>query len=165
MTPGSGGTAGDLVRLCAARGLTVGTAESLTGGALAAAVVAVPGASRCFAGGIVSYSHAVKERVLGVSPELLATRGAVDPDVAEQMAGGARRALGTDWAVATTGVAGPAPHDGHAVGTVFLGISGPAGQAHERLALSGGREQIREETVLRALRLLMTYIGLTAGPQ
>lgn len=161
MTLGSGCTAEELVRLCAARGITVGTAESLTGGALAAAIVAVPGASCCFEGGIVSYSHAVKVRVLRVSPELLATRGAVDPEVAEQMAGGARRALGTDWAVATTGVAGPAPHDGHAVGTVFLGVSGPGGQAHERLALSGGREEIREQSVLRALGLLVTHIGLT----
>lgn len=164
MTPRSGDSAEDLVRLCVARGVTVGTAESLTGGALAAAIVAVPGASCCFEGGVVSYSHAVKERVLGVSPELLAARGAVDPAVAEQMAGGARNALGTDWAVATTGVAGPAPHDGQAVGTVFLGISGPRGQAHERLALSGGREQIREESVQRALRLLVTHIGLTDNP-
>lgn len=164
MVHADGDPAEHLVRLCVARGVTVGTAESLTGGALAAAIVAVPGASRCFEGGVVSYSHTVKERVLGVSPELLATRGAVDPRVAEQMASGARRTLGTDWAVATTGVAGPAPHDGQAVGTVFLGISGPGGQAHERLALSGGREEICRQSVLRALRLLLTHIGLTDNP-
>lgn len=163
MAPVPGATAEDLVRSCVARGITVGTAESLTGGALAAAIVAVPGASGCFEGAVVSYSHAVKERVLGVSRELLASRGAVDPRVARDMARGAREALGVDWAVATTGVAGPAPHDGRAVGTVVLGISGPAGQSHECLALDGDREAIRGESVVRAIAFLMSHITLTAN--
>ena len=103
--------------------LTVATAESLTGGALAAAVVDVPGASACFEGAVVSYSNRVKTEVLGVPARLLAERGSVDPDVAVAMAEGVRRRLGTDWAVSTTGAAGPGPHDGKPVGTVYLGAS------------------------------------------
>ena len=86
--------AAELVRRAVARGVTVGTAESLTGGALASAIVTVSGASACFEGAVVSYSHAVKERVLGVSHELLEERGAVDPQVAVAMARGARERLG-----------------------------------------------------------------------
>jgi nicotinamide-nucleotide amidase len=123
-----------LVEEAVRRALTVATAESLTGGALAAAVVDVPGASACFEGAVVSYSNRVKTEVLGVPARLLAERGSVDPDVAVAMAEGARRRLGTDWAVSTTGAAGPEPHDGKPVGTVYLGVAGPGGDPGGRRA-------------------------------
>lgn len=154
-------TAVDLIQLAVTHGVTIGTAESLTGGAVAAAIVDVPGASDCLEGGVVSYSHAVKEKTLGVSHELLERQGAVDPGVAEAMARGARAALGVDWAVATTGVAGPEPHDGQEVGTVYLGVSGPRGEDHLELRLDGGRAAIRRESVSRAIDFLASQIELT----
>ena len=161
--PPSGYDAAALVRLATDLGVTIGTAESLTGGAVASAVVTVAGASACFDGAVVSYSHEVKERVLGVPHDLLAARGAVDAEVAMSMARGARAALGVDWAVSTTGVAGPEPHDGHAVGTVLVGVSGPHGERFERLELNGDRGQIREATVERAIDTLATQISFPAN--
>lgn len=154
-------TAVDLIQLAITHRVTIGTAESLTGGALAAAIVDVPGASSCFEGSVVSYSHAVKEKVLGVSHDLLETRGAVDPEVAQAMALGTRSALGVDWAVSTTGVAGPEPHDGQAVGTVYIGVSGPRGEHRLELHLDGGRAAIRQESVSRAVDFLASQIELT----
>ena len=154
-------TAVDLVQLAVEHGVTIGTAESLTGGALAAAIVDVPGASNCLEGGVVSYSHAVKERTLGVSHDLLESEGAVAPEVARAMARGARAALEVDWAVSTTGVAGPDPHDGQAVGTVYIAVSGPRGEQHLELHMDGGRAAIRSETVSRAIEFLASQIELT----
>ena len=151
--------AAELVHRATERGVSVGTAESLTGGAVASEIVTVAGASACFEGAVVSYSHDVKERVLGVPHELLEDRGAVDPDVAVAMARGARACLGVDWAVSTTGVAGPEPHDGHAVGTVFVGISGPGVDRAERLDLPGDRAAIRAATVRHAIDTLATQIS------
>lgn len=152
--PSTEALAARVIRAAVERGLSLGTAESLTGGALAAALVAVPGASAAFEGGVVSYSHAVKTRVLGVDAGLLERAGAVDPDVAEAMADGARTALGADLAVSTTGVAGPESHDGKPVGTVHLGLVGPDGTRRACLQLSGDREEIRAQTVRAALRAL-----------
>ncbi|MFI7583092.1 CinA family protein [Kocuria sp. M1N1S27] len=154
-----------LVEEAVRRELTIGTAESLTGGALAAALVDVPGASACFEGGVVSYSNHVKTEVLGVPARLLAERGSVDPDVALAMAEGARRRLGTDWAVSTTGVAGPAPHDGKAVGTVYLGIAGPTGSAVHELAATGTRAAIRAAAVRVSLERLAAAMRLPANSQ
>ncbi|MCT1601811.1 CinA family protein [Kocuria sp. p3-SID1433] len=147
------------VHAAAGAGLSLGTAESLTGGALAAAIVSVPGASTAFEGSVVSYSHAVKQRVLGVEAELLERTGAVSAEVAEAMASGARTALGVDIAVSTTGVAGPEPHDGQPVGTVWLGVSGPRGASSRLLRLEGDREQIRRLSVRGALELLVEVLG------
>lgn len=147
------------VRAASAAGLSLGTAESLTGGALAAAIVSVPGASAAFEGSVVSYSHAVKQRVLGVEAELLERTGAVSAEVAEAMASGARTALGIDVAVSTTGVAGPEPHDGQPVGTVWLGAAGPRGLSSRLLRLEGDREQIRRLSVRAALEMLVEILG------
>lgn len=147
------------------RGLTVGTAESLTGGAVAAAVVAVPGASACFQGAVVSYSTRVKTEVLGVPARLLGERGSVDPDVAIAMAEGARRRLGTDWAVSTTGVAGPEAHDGRPVGTVYVGVAGPAGSSVHELAAAGDRAEVRADAVRTALERLTEAIALSDNSQ
>jgi nicotinamide-nucleotide amidase len=106
--------------------LTVATAESLTAGMVAATLANTPGASGMLQGGVVAYQNSVKAGVLGVPEELLAEVGSVDGQVAEAMADGARRACGADLGISTTGVAGPEPHDGKAVGTVFIGIAGNA---------------------------------------
>ena len=105
------------------RGLTVATAESLTAGMVAAVLADTPGASGMLQGGVVAYQNSVKAGVLGVPAELLDAVGAVDAQVAAAMAEGARRICGADIGVSTTGVAGPEPHDGKAVGTVFIGVA------------------------------------------
>jgi nicotinamide-nucleotide amidase len=135
-------------------GATVAVAESLTGGLLAAELVAVPGASRAFRGSVTAYATDLKASVLGVDRELLAAHGAVDARVARQMAEGVRRLMGADYGVATTGVAGPEPQDGQPVGTVHLAVAGPGGLFHSSLRLSQGRATIRRRTVQAALELL-----------
>ncbi|MGK5639808.1 CinA family protein [Streptomyces sp. URMC 126] len=147
-----------------ARGRTVAVAESLTGGLTAAALTAVPGASRVVRGGVTAYATEVKREVLGVDGGLLAERGAVDPDVALGMARGVRTLLAADWGLATTGVAGPDPQDGRPVGTVFVAAAGPDGTCAVReLALDGGREAIRTETVRAVLGLLLDELTGNAG--
>ncbi|MDO4254948.1 MAG: CinA family protein [Kocuria sp.] len=145
------------IRCAFDKGLSIATAESLTGGSVAAAMVSVPGASAVFEGSVVAYSHSVKRAVLGVAPGLLEQRGAVDARVAEAMADGARQALGVDVAVSTTGVAGPQSHDGMPVGAVFVGLSGPAGTTSVQLNLSGTRSEIRAASTEAALRELAAY--------
>lgn len=125
----------DLIQRAGHRGLSLSTAESLTAGALASRIAEVPGASAVLAGGVVSYSNRVKNSVLAVPAELLERRGPVDPDVAALMAIGTASACGTDLGVATTGVAGPDPHGGHDVGTVYIGVACTR-QAAEKLGLS-----------------------------
>lgn len=139
---------------------TIGAAESLTGGLLAASLVAVPGASARVRGGVVAYATDLKHRLLGVDAELLDMHGAVHPEVARQMADGVRAALGApgrpvDVGVSTTGVAGPDPADGQAVGTVHIGVATPLGTRVETLQLSGSRDEIRAETVRRSLMLVL----------
>jgi nicotinamide-nucleotide amidase len=159
----TGSLAARVVATLTERGATLGCAESLTGGLLTAAVVDVPGASRVLRGGVVSYAREVKHTVLGVDADLLATRGAVDPDVAVAMARGVCRVLGCDWGVSTTGVAGPDPCDGKAVGTAYVAVVGP-GLAPRvvELALAGEREDIRVGAVRCALELVVT--ALTEAP-
>ncbi|RYY41164.1 MAG: nicotinamide-nucleotide amidohydrolase family protein, partial [Actinomycetales bacterium] len=110
MSPGP--DAVEVVRLLRERGETIGTAESLTGGLLCAALVDVPGASDVVVGGLVAYATQVKTDVLGIDPDLVDARGTVDPDVAVAMATSVHHLLGSDWGVSTTGVAGPGPSEG-----------------------------------------------------
>ncbi len=131
------------------RGLSLGVAESLTGGLMGARLTAVPGASQVFRGGIVSYASDVKFSLLGV-PE----GPVVTADAAIAMAEGARRALGADVALATTGVAGPAEQEGQAVGTVFLGLAMDGASEAQQLQLPGDRQRIRQYAVISALNLL-----------
>ncbi|MEY9848554.1 CinA family protein [Streptacidiphilus sp. MAP5-3] len=135
-------------------GATVAVAESLTGGLLAAEFVAVPGASKAFRGSVTAYATELKGSVLGVDADLLAARGAVDPDVAAQMAAGVRVLMGADFGLATTGVAGPEPQDGHPVGTVYVAISRVGGESVSSLRLSGDRVTIRRKAVAAAVDLL-----------
>lgn len=138
------------------QGRTLAVAESLTGGALAAAIVSVPGASQVFRGGVVAYATAAKEAVLGVDGGLLAARGAVDPAVAVSMAERVAAIFGAEVGVATTGVAGPEPQDGRAPGTVFIAaVDVPAGEQRvQELSLAGDRNAIRSATVAAAVEMI-----------
>lgn len=139
-------------------GFRIAVAESLTGGLLADALVSVPGASRAFSGGIVSYDTALKHSLLGVDAELLETAGPVDSTVAQQMAAGVREAcsvagIPATIGVATTGVAGPDPdfQSGQLPGTVWLGVSSELGERSVLLVCAGDRASIRAEAVAAAL--------------
>lgn len=145
--------AGRLLEQLADRGWSLGSAESLTGGLLAATIVSVPGASDVFAGSVVAYDPAVKVSCLHVDPGLIERVGTVDEDVAVAMATGARRVLGVDLALATTGVAGPGPSEGHPAGTVWLACATPTGVCTRLLALSGERAAVRTGAVSAALAL------------
>ena len=136
------------------RGETFATAESLTGGLVAATVVEIPGVSAVYRGGFVVYATELKHALAGVPEDLLAERGSVDPDVASALAAGARERCGADWGVATTGVAGPDPQDGKPVGLVYVAVAGPSGATVRELKLAGNRAAIRTESVTRALLLL-----------
>jgi nicotinamide-nucleotide amidase len=150
--------AAEALRLLERSGATLGVAESLTGGLLAAELTAVPGASRAFRGSVTAYATELKRDVLGVGAALLAECGAVDPLVAEAMAQGARGVLGAVWGLATTGVAGPAPQDGKPVGTAYVAVAGPGRTRVESLRLEGDRAAIREATVRSALGLLIDVL-------
>ena len=149
----------ELIERLAHRGLTVAVAESLTGGLLCAALTEVPGASAAVRGGVVAYATDLKASLLGVSEELLATHGAVDADVALQMATGVASQLGADIGLSTTGVAGPEPQDGKAVGTVFIACAWGEKHSVEELSLSGTRNEIRSLTVHAALRMLASVVS------
>ncbi|WP_406283541.1 CinA family protein [Streptomyces sp. NBC_00209] len=158
--------AGRVLRLLVERGETLAVAESLTGGLVAAELTSVPGASQAFRGSVTAYATPLKSEVLGVDAGLLAERGAVDADVARQMATGVRQALGADWGVATTGVAGPEPQDGRPVGTVFVAVSGPDGAGKvSALRLNGDRADIRKKSVRSALDLLSGELHENASAQ
>ncbi|GAA1149882.1 CinA family protein [Nesterenkonia lutea] len=181
-----------LIQRLGHRGATLATAESLTAGGLCSRIAEVPGTSVALLGGVVAYSSAVKRNVLGVDAELLEQRGAVDPDVAAAMARGAAACTGADIGVSTTGVAGPAPHEGKDVGTVYLGLACrkstvrrlgvrlpegceepraglSAAEAQEWLSasllldLDGDREEIRDASVEGALKLVEDFL-LTVPP-
>ena len=141
-------------RLLLARGETVGCAESLTGGELAATLSGPAGSSSIFVGGVVSYATEVKRTVLGVTAARV-----VSAECAVQMALGARALLGADWALATTGVAGPDRQEDQPVGTVHLGIAGPTGARSVQLALEGDRAAVRRAACAGALYLLFTELG------
>lgn len=160
-------TATEVVRLLTVRGETLAVAESLTGGLVAAEITAVPGASKAFRGSVTAYATELKHELLGVDATLLAERGAVDAQVAGQMAAGVRKALGADWGIATTGVAGPDAQDGQPVGTVYVAVDGPSGAPFGTdrggkvapLRLNGGRAEIRMESVRSVLALLLQELA------
>jgi len=153
------GLASDLLTALGARGWTLAVAESLTGGLVCSAIVEVPGASRVLRGAVVAYATELKGTLLDVDRELLAARGAVDPDVARAMAVGVRVRLGADVGLATTGVAGPDEQEGRAVGTVWVAIAGPAGATARLLALGGDRTAIRQASCVAVLEVLAHELG------
>ncbi|GAB6986671.1 CinA family protein [Nocardioides pyridinolyticus] len=132
-------------------GATVATAESLTGGRLAAALTATPGASETYVGGVVTYATELKVALLGVPERLVDEHGVVSPECARAMAAGVRTLTGATYGIATTGVAGPAEQEGKPAGTVFVGIAGPELVEVVALELSGRREQVQERTVREAV--------------
>ncbi|TEX52435.1 MAG: hypothetical protein B7C55_00590 [Actinomycetales bacterium mxb001] len=158
-------TAADIIERLVADGHTVATAESLTGGLVCAALTEVPGASACVRGGVVAYAVALKHELLGVEADLLERRGAIDPDVALQMARGVREVLGADVGVATTGSAGPDPAPGGTEagpvppGSGFVAVVGPAGGLVRGFQASGDRARVRSAAVDSALDLLAEALG------
>jgi nicotinamide-nucleotide amidase len=145
----------DLVHALSSRGLTVAVAESLTGGLVVADLVSVPGASAVVRGGIVAYATELKHNLLGVDAALLAAGGPIQAAVAEQMAAGVRERLSADVGLATTGVAGPDPQDGHPPGEVWIAVASTAGIRSVRLELGGDRAAIRRETVEAVIELAL----------
>jgi PncC family amidohydrolase len=142
--------------LKALKGKTLATAESCTGGGIGAAITAVPGASKVYIGGVVSYTNDIKHRVLGVERAVLDKYGAVSAPVAGAMASGVRNLMLSDVAVSVTGLAGPGGDDfGNPVGTVCIGYA----DKHQRLAkhfrFYGDRDEIREQAVRAALELVL----------
>lgn len=138
------------------RGFTLATAESCTGGAVAAKLTALAGASEYFVGGVVSYSNAVKESALGVRHETLAAHGAVSEETAREMAVGVRERLNADFGVATTGIAGPGGGSPEKpVGTVWIAVASPHGVFTKKLSCPGRRPQVIERTCSELYGLLV----------
>jgi len=145
-----------------ARGGTLSVAESCTGGLFAATIVSVPGASRCFAGGVVAYSDAAKQSVLGVSVEAMRQHGAVSEPTALAMAVGCRAAFDTDVAVAITGIAGP--EGGSAskpVGLVYVARSTASGTVCRVFRFGGDRSEVRRRAVCAAIDLVDEWLSAT----
>ncbi len=152
-----------LVTVLTDRGWMLGIAESLTGGALAAEIVSVPGASATLLGGVIAYAAPVKATLLGVDAELLDAHGPVHAQVAAQMATGVRHAVQVDGrpadvGIATTGIAGPDSPDGQPVGTVHIGLATPGGVHSHAFRFDGGRAEIRDQTVGAAIALAIAAV-------
>ncbi|MBS4103732.1 CinA family protein [Tsukamurella paurometabola] len=159
-----GSDAARLVAALTARGETVASAESLTAGLFAATVADVPGASAVLRGGLIVYATDLKASLAGVPSEELARNGPVHPDTARALAEGARARCGADWGIGLTGVAGPTEQDGVPVGTVHLGISGPAGTTVTTLRLDGDRATVRRGAVEAALHELLVRVSANREP-
>lgn len=157
--------AAEVLRLLTESDQSLAVAESLTGGMVAAELTAVPGASLSFRGSVTAYATEIKHRVLGVDAGLLAAEGAVNAQVAAEMAAGVRRVMGASWGIATTGVAGPQPQDGQPVGTVFVAVDGPGSRKTLRLRLNGSRAEIRRESARTVLELLSGQLRENARRQ
>ena len=153
-----------LIELASDAGVTIGTAESCTGGLISGALTAIPGSSTPVMGGITSYACSVKHDVLGVSQETLDTVGAVSSECAQQMADGARRVLCCDVAVAVTGIAGPGGAvPGKPVGTVWFALATPSVTRTVRHLFEGERDEVRAQTTLVALNLLVEGVREVAS--
>jgi nicotinamide-nucleotide amidase len=147
-----------LARLAEANA-TLATAESLTGGLLAAAITSVPGSSVCFRGGVVAYATDVKHRLLDVPADVLHEHGAVSAQTAVAMAAGARTGLSGTYGAATTGVAGPDAQEGKPVGLVHVAVTGPGGNSARTHRFAGDRAAVRSAAVEAVLSLLLSELG------
>ena len=149
-----------VLELARRRGVRIATAESCTGGMVAAELTSVPGSSDVVAGGAVTYSDQLKIALLGVPEQLLARHGAVSAEVAEAMAAGARQRLGAEVAVAVTGIAGPGGgSDEKPVGLVHLHVASPWGGEGTRMQWPGGRADVRMRATVAALHMLREHLG------
>lgn len=157
----------EVVQMLETRGMKLAIAESLTGGLLTSNIVEIAGASKVLLGSVIAYQSTLKTTMLGVNASLLSSRGAVDPEVAIQMAEGIRSRLSLQLMIpteeilglATTGVAGPEEQDGKPAGTVFIAISGAKGVRVWEHGFSGSRNQIREQSVSSALEHIREYFS------
>ena len=148
-----------VIRLLTEKNQTLATAESCTGGLLGKLLTDVPGASAAYLGGVISYAYAVKEKLLGVDPAVLAETGAVCEGVALQMAKGARERLEADFALATTGNAGPSADPKNPnVGEIYVALACEKTSLCRKLTLRGSREENRTEACRAALELLLENI-------
>ncbi len=146
--------------IAALQGKTLVTAESLTGGGIGASLTAVSGASAVYKGGVISYTNAVKHKVLGVPQEVLEEYGAVSAPVAKAMAYGAREKLDADVAVSVTGLAGPDGDEfGNPDGTVIIGYCDGLASVVRHYIFPGKREDVRNQTIEAALRLVLEMNG------
>ncbi len=153
---------GNLLR---ARGATLATAESCTGGLLGSLITDVAGSSDYYVGGILAYSNAVKQAVLGVEPETLAAHGAVSEQTAREMADGARRVLQTDFALSATGIAGPGGGTpDKPVGLVWIGLATPTGTRAVRFVWQGDRQTNKRLSAEAALELLLADLDPPGKP-
>lgn len=144
-------------------GSTVATAESITGGRLAARLTDGAGASSAFLGAVVSYATEVKVSVLGVPQAVVDDHGVISAECARSMAEAVRTMLGTTYGVSTTGVAGPDTQEDQPVGTVFIGVAGPQRTAVRQLALDGDRMEIQNQTVAEAMSALTAMVDADEG--
>ena len=150
-------TAETVIREAVARGLTVATCESITGGGIGHALTDVPGSSSVFRGGLITYASDLKVALAGVDATMVEELGVVNEPVARAMAEGARSRCGADFAVATTGVAGPTT-DSEPVGTVWFAVAGPHGTDAQRVHFEGDRAAVRSSAVTHALLTLIAAI-------
>ena len=140
------------------QGKTLVTAESLTGGGIGAALTSVSGSSSVYKGGVISYTNAVKNQILGVPADILDQYGAVSEPIARAMAQGVRKLLQADVSVSVTGLAGPGGDEyGNPVGTVFIGYSDSSVTEVKHCEFSGDRESIRRQTAEEALKLILKH--------
>jgi len=144
----------EALALLGAAGASLATAESLTGGRLAAAITSIPGASASYLGGFVTYATDLKRTLLGVPDEVVERYGVVSAECAGAMAVGCRDATGATYALATTGVAGPDSQEGKPVGTVFVGVAAPDGVSVLTMELVGERHQVQDRACREALSAL-----------
>jgi len=148
-----------VAKLLTAKGMTLATAESFTGGKIASKITSIPGASLYFKGSVVSYATAIKETVLKVPRELIARHSVVSEEVAIVMASGVRKLMQTDFAIATTGNAGPGKGDADvAVGTVYIAIASPNGVFAQKFSMGNHRERVVQKSVNKAFELLQKEI-------
>ena len=140
------------------RSATIGTAESITGSGLGALMTAAPGASETYRGGVVSYATDVKQGLLGVSAETIEKYGVVSAECAREMALGTRSLLTCDYAVSTTGVAGPDSQEGKPVGTVFVAVADGVDVTVKELSLSGDRSEIRDASCREAVSAVLAVV-------
>lgn len=144
--------------------VTLATAESCTGGNVAARLTSISGSSEYFQGGIVAYSNEAKASLLGVSQEILATRGAVSAECAREMAAGARRVFGAELAVSTTGIAGPGGATARkSVGLVYIALADSDGVTVEEFHFPGGRSVVTEAASDAALLMLLRGVEQRVG--
>ena len=146
--------AAKVIDLLRERSESISCAESITGGALTAALVSISGASDVLLGSIVAYSKEMKINQLGLSAELITEKGLVSKEVALGMAKGANQKLGSSWAISSTGSAGPRALDGSSPGEIWIAIVGPDRQESVKLSLNGARQEVISGAVESALTLL-----------